>query len=383
MASLVPPSSRSISQMRKEERLWIDKIFPAHIKIAWRSILGIWALYLTYKLLLAVTVGSVQVSEVFTPFTAMTLVSIVATWLLYRIMLVLGDTNAIRFVVFLITLPTIMLVLALVQLDHWLSSNGLFFSDHYPGLGSTIEFRNGLIPYLLLVAWGAIYLAITQYAEKKIAIENSRKYQKLKLESEQLALRFQLNPHFVFNALNSVSSLVIESKNDQAEKLIDELADYMREVLDDDGQDMVSVSSEIAQQVRYLDIERVRFPERLRYEINVSEEVENWKIPTLIVQPLIENAIKHGVARSSAAVRITVDANEANGRLELSVRNSGRISVIDSNRGTGTGLKNIEERLFAAYGPSAALITGNENDGMAVATIIIPAEPIVAGIGVN
>ncbi|GAB5486850.1 MAG: hypothetical protein Pars2KO_04200 [Parasphingorhabdus sp.] len=235
---------------------------------------------------------------------------------------------------------------------------------------------NILVPYLLILAWGCVYLALTQYEEMEDALRNSRKLQKITRKSEQRALRYQLNPHFIFNALNSVSSLVVDNKNEQAERLVDELADYMRVVLDDEGQDMVTVANEIAQQVRYLEIEKVRFPHRLSYETNIAEGAANWKIPALIIQPLVENAIKHGVSRSVERVVIIVEAVIEQDRLKISVSNTGRMKVATA-KGDGTGLLNIAERLSVIYGPEATLVTGNNNDGMAVATIIIPNDQLL------
>ena len=150
-------------------------------------------------------------------------------------------------------------------------------------------------------------------------MEHSRQLERVNRESELRALRYQLNPHFVFNALNSVSSLIIEQENKQAEKLVDDLADYMRTVLTDGAQDMIPVEQEIAQQVRYLEIERVRFPERLQYSVDVDPAANGWSIPTLIIQPLIENAIKYGVSTTDRRVNIVISAKKVGDRLRISV----------------------------------------------------------------
>ncbi len=174
-----------------------------------------------------------------------------------------------------------------------------------------------------------------------------------------------------------MSSLIIEQKNTQAERLVDGLADYMRAVLSDDGENMVTVEQEIAQQVRYLEIEQVRFPKRLSFEVSIDDDVREWKIPALIVQPLIENAIKYGVARSTIPVEIQIHATKKDDRLRLRIVNNGRmIDGVREDSGTGTGLANIRERLSALYGATAALVTAN-SDGMATASLIIPDETLV------
>ena len=208
-------------------------------------------------------------------------------------------------------------------------------------------------------------------------LEHSRQLERVNRESELRALRYQLNPHFVFNALNSVSSLIIDHKNQQAEELVDDLADYMRAVLTDGTQDMVTVEQEIAQQVRYLEIERMRFPERLQYSVNVDPTVNGWSIPALIIQPLIENAVKYGVATTNRSVKIVISAKKKGDRLRISIANDGRVKrpaslAEDRTAGTGTGLANIRDRLKALYGPNASLLLANSTDGMATATIVLP-----------
>ncbi|MEP2990401.1 MAG: histidine kinase [Parasphingorhabdus sp.] len=278
-----------------------------------------------------------------------------------------------RSLVFLFTLPPLVLAFLLTQIDQWKSAKPLFFPELFYGVSTLIGATNILVPYLLLIAWGSIYLALTQNEEMKITIGNSQNLQNLTRKSEQRALRYQLNPHFIFNALNSVSSLVVDHKNEQAERLVDELADYMRVVLDDEGQEMVTVVNEIAQQARYLEIEKVRFPDRLYYETNIAEGVEKLRIPALIIQPLVENAVKHGVARSSSKVTITIEASIEKDRLKISVCNTGRMKVTKPDGDAiGTGLVNIADRLKVIYGPTAALVVGNSDEAMAVATIIIP-----------
>lgn len=375
MAALIPSSLRTVSAPQVNERSWFTKLFPSHSKIACCSMLGIWVVYLIFAFGQAWLGQNTPIESFAVHYFLLACVSLFATWLLYRMMFILRDGDIFRSLVFLFTLPSLIVALALSQFDQWNGTKPLFFPELHYGVSSFIGATNILVPYLLLVAWGSIYLALTQNEEMETAIDNSQKLQKITRKSEQRALRYQLNPHFIFNALNSVSSLVVDSKNEQAERLVDELADYMRAVLDDEGQEMVTVKHEIAQQVRYLEIEKVRFPDRLYYETKISKDVENWKIPALIIQPLVENAIKHGVARSPKEVTILIEAMLEKDRLKISVSNTGRMKLAEINdESGGTGLLNIADRLKVIYGPAAALVTGNSDDDMAVATVIIPNE---------
>ena len=161
--------------------------------------------------------------------------------------------------------------------------------------------------------------------------------------------------------------------NPQAEQLVENLADFMRVVLKEGGEQMISLDQEVGQQIRYLEIEQVRFPDRLSYDVRIADDVKDWKIPALIIQPLIENAIKHGVSLSSGPVRIHITAERDGPRLKLNVMNDGQMTLDPAaDNQAGTGLANIRERLAAVYGHEAALMTGNSASGMAVATVIVP-----------
>ena len=151
----------------------------------------------------------------------------------------------------------------------------------------------------------------------------------------------------------------------------------MRAVLTGGAQDMITVEQEIAQQVRYLEIERMRFPERLHYFVNIEPAANDWSIPALIIQPLIENAVKFGVSGMDQPLNIIISAQIEGDRLRISVANDGRVEIPaeqtqDRTAGTGTGLTNIQNRLRALYGQNASLLLANSKDGMAIATIVLP-----------
>jgi len=293
------------------------------------------------------------------------------TWLVYRLLVMVGRHGISRSI-FLLIIPIFVFAICAAYLEAIIVTTAPGSS---PALDWLRLFDKAFIFSLLMAGWGGSYLAWAHGRATKLAMEHSRELEKLTRDSQLRALRFQLNPHFVFNALNSISSLIIDKSNQRAEQLVGDLADYMRVVLNDDGTDMVSVEQEVAQQVRYLEIEKTRFPERLEFEVHVEENVKNWSIPTLIIQPLIENAIKYGVAKTTRPVRIIINAQKAGDHLKLSVANDGRLSMEDNSiSGTGTGLQNIRERLAALYGPSASLLIANSSDGMTVANIVLPDE---------
>ncbi|QTD57236.1 sensor histidine kinase [Parasphingorhabdus cellanae] len=345
-----------------------------------KSIFGIWTAYFMVNALRAMLWGAPHHSHSLIAYLITAVISVTVTWALYRCLILVGDRTARA--VLILTIPTIFLAIAIAYLTDLILAFPTpilahISANHDLPLDMALShfFDTAFVDYLILVGWGGLYLAMANSRKTQAALIHSRNLERVTRESEMRALRYQLNPHFVFNALNSVSSLIIDNKNSQAEHLVDGLADYMRSVLNDEDGDMITVEQEIAQQVRYLEIEQVRFPKRLSFNVHIDNDVRSWKIPALIIQPLVENAIKHGVARSCQPVSVTISARKDADRLKLVVTNDGGIEIGDAKTdGTGTGLSNIRERLAALYGPAAALLTHSENDEKMVATIIIPDE---------
>jgi two-component system LytT family sensor kinase len=207
------------------------------------------------------------------------------------------------------------------------------------------------------------------------AAERERRIAQLRHQADgaqMRALRYQLNPHFMFNTLNSLAALIGRSETKAAEEMVENLADFLRASLSLDPTDEIALSEEIALQSRYLDIEAVRFADRLRVAIDVTEEAGRALVPSLILQPLIENVIKYAVATSMSPVLLVIAARVEDGRLKLSVRNSAGDGAPRSARGTGVGLANVQNRLVARYGDAAAFAACRERDGSFAVDIAIP-----------
>ena len=191
-------------------------------------------------------------------------------------------------------------------------------------------------------------------------------------QAQLAALRYQLNPHFLFNTLNSISALIVTGRNDDAEEMTDKLSSFLRISLACDPAQLVPLEQELALIEEYLEIEAVRFGERLNVDIHCAADACAALVPGFLVQPLVENAIKHGVAPSRDPVNIAVKASVEEGDLCITVAND-RVparSGIASGR-SGVGLINVERRLEAVYGKAASLTT-EKNDSGYVATICIP-----------
>ena len=169
------------------------------------------------------------------------------------------------------------------------------------------------------------------------------------------ALRNQLNPHFLFNTLNSITSLIARGRNPEAEKMTESLADFLRQTLALDPQRQITLGEEIELQLLYLAIEKARFPDRLNVQMQVPDDLKSALVPNLITQPLIENSIKYAVARSSDPVKLEVVAKAVNGRLELTIQDNGGNADTPPPKGARVGLANVSERLRVHFGSDGEL----------------------------
>lgn len=202
--------------------------------------------------------------------------------------------------------------------------------------------------YFFIVAWGVLYVALS-YAAKVGHAERRAAAYKSEAQAAQLrALRYQINPHFLFNTLNSLSTLVLRQRTPEAERMIMNLATFFRTSLACDPFAQVPLYDEIQMQRLYLDIEQVRFPGRLSVRVDVPNGLEDAQVPSLILQPLVENIIKHGVARSSEPVVITIRGRKVGNSLQLTVEDDAN-GAIESCPRDGIGLSNVRERLAAAF----------------------------------
>ena len=216
--------------------------------------------------------------------------------------------------------------------------------------------------YFFVVAWAVLYVALSYAAQVQAAERRAAQYRADAQTAELRALRYQVNPHFLFNTLNSLSSLVLGRREDEAERMIMNLSTFFRTSLTADPAQDVSLAEEIRLQRLYLDIERVRFPERLKVEIDVPAELEEARIPGLILQPLVENAIKYGVSRSTDQVTIAIRARALDGRIRIVVEDDGNMAG-PAEPGHGVGLRNVCERLDARFGRSARCESGPRKEG--------------------
>lgn len=241
-------------------------------------------------------------------------------------------------------------------------------SDLFKGLSElmTVSARTQLIEltysrYFMLLAWCALYLALLTGEKARDAERREQQFRNAAKAAELRSLRYQVNPHFLFNTLNSLSALVLTGKTEAAERMIQTISTFYRRSLADDTTSDVPLRDEIHLQKLYLEIEAVRFPLRLQTRYDIPAEVESALIPGMILQPLIENSVKHAVAPSSGQVTITLAAREEYDRLVITISDNGTSAEDrdDTRPGFGIGLTNVRQRLEARFGNEASVVSGH------------------------
>jgi two-component system LytT family sensor kinase len=220
--------------------------------------------------------------------------------------------------------------------------------------------------YFMMLAWCALYLALLTGEKARAAERREGAFRRAAKAAELRSLRYQVNPHFLFNTLNSLSALVLTGKTGAAERMIQSLSAFYRRSLADDPSGDVRLADEFELQQLYLDIEAVRFPRRLRARYLLPEGLESARVPGMILQPLVENSVKHAVAPTAAKVTVTLAARVEYERLVLTVSDDGQGTAEDDARhGFGIGIANVRDRLEARFGNEASVVSGPVADGYA------------------
>jgi two-component system LytT family sensor kinase len=228
--------------------------------------------------------------------------------------------------------------------------------------------------YFIFAAWAAFYVAMSFANQLRAADRHSAMLAREAQEAQLRALRYQINPHFLFNTLNSLSALILSKRTDTAERMLMNLSTFFRATLSADPTADVSLDEEIKLQRLYLDIEQIRFPDRLSVEVDVPDALLTARVPVLILQPIVENAVKYGVAKSKKPVTVRISAYEEAGRLHIKVKDDGEAAAPEEDNGsTGVGLRNVCDRLATRYGPRSGCIAGADPDGGYTVHLYMPA----------
>jgi two-component system, LytTR family, sensor kinase len=245
----------------------------------------------------------------------------------------------------------------------------------YFGVLMAVGFHTSALCYWLIIGLQSLWQA-QQDARRheREALELAAKASALETQVVQArlgALKMQLQPHFLFNTLNAVVSLVRARRGREAEDTLAHLSDLLRWVLDDREQQEVPLARELEYVRLYLAVERVRFADRLRIELRIAPEALDAAVPHLCLQPIVENAIRHGIEASTAAGEIVISADRVGATLLLAVEDDGP-GFRNFRQPVGIGLANTRLRLAELYGDRASLTTANALDGGAIVAITLP-----------
>jgi len=244
------------------------------------------------------------------------------------------------------------LAAALISVGIWLLTGkfvlAIIFSAnaaYLEFLAKTLPWRyvSGIFFYFVIVLYYNLMISYEKLHEK---VREEEELKSLVQQAELKSLKAQINPHFIFNGLNSISALTLTNP-EKAQKMIIELSNFLRYGINKDVNQKTSLKEELKNIERYLAIEKIRFGDRLNYHHDINEDCLDLTLPNLILQPLFENVIKHGVNESIEEVEIKLTACCENGQLQITIGNS--FDTFNKVKGEGVGLKNIKQRLTLVY----------------------------------
>ncbi|MEO9461842.1 MAG: histidine kinase [Marinomonas sp.] len=212
--------------------------------------------------------------------------------------------------------------------------------------------------YFMMLAWSVIYFSLLATAQVRVAERREQMFRNAAKAAELRSLRYQVNPHFLFNTLNSLSALVMTGKAAQAEQMIQTISSFYRHSLTNEPTSDVALEQEFDLQKHYLNIEEVRFPERLKTEFDLPDDLVDARVPGMILQPLVENSVKYAVSPFNRPITVKVAAREEFDRLVITVTDNGPGVSKDAQDGFGIGLANVRDRLEARFGPDIEMTSG-------------------------
>jgi two-component system, LytTR family, sensor kinase len=348
--------------------------------LALKTIIAFWAFYLALTTTRALVIDAPGQVEMLRRRLFVLAVAIILSYLVYLVLQRVRDAP-IRTKIIVAALACLPASMALAAANHY------FFYVHNPLDAVWVVMRDEDMAdksllrvigesthswFFFFAAWAALYVAMSYARQAREADARAAILSREAQESQLRALRYQINPHFLFNTLNSLSSLVLAQRNDTAERMLMNLSAFFRATLSADPTADVPLSEEIALQRLYLEIEQIRFPERLRVAVDVPEPLLAQRVPVLILQPIVENAVKYGVARSRRPVTIAISAYQEAGRIHIKVKDDGDHAPEAGEGGTGVGLANVCDRLVARYGKSAGCWHGPDPGGGYTVHLFMP-----------
>lgn len=334
-------------------------------KIYWVCQIGGWSFYGFLQIFLYATAQTLDFTDILGEFL--------------QVVFYILSTHFIRFVLirykwlgmsFIHLIPRVLLlILGLSILNYGFLITFAFVTDEL----TTRDFLLSLMvlnvvgPMIIYFIWTMIYFSF-HYFER---YNKSLKYEAAAKEIELRNLRSQLNPHFIFNALNSIRALVDENPV-KSKNAITHLSNILRNSLTVDRERLVTFSEEIGTVTDYLELESIRYEERLKTEFNIDPNSAKYLIPPLMIQTLVENGIKHGVSTLKSGGKISITSLVNEDGLVIQIRNTGQYVNGKSKVEEGFGLKNTRKRLELIYGDQARFEISNESKKTVLTEIVLP-----------
>ncbi len=230
--------------------------------------------------------------------------------------------------------------------------------------------KNSIFSFSIMLSWSVLYFGTKYYQMLQTEKQNVLHANSVAHQAQLKMLRYQLNPHFLFNTLNAISTLILVEENKTANQMVTKLSEFLRYSLDKDPMKRITLESEIDALRLYLDIEKVRFEERLQIKYLVDQDCANALVPSMILQPLAENSVKYAIATQEAGGTITLTVKRFGNDLLIELADDGPgvdLKVESVYRDKGVGLANTKERLQALYGDKYSfVIAQNDPKGVKV-----------------
>jgi len=241
-------------------------------------------------------------------------------------------------------------------------------------------FQQGLDSVYIILCWSGLYFGIKYYQLLQSERQKALKATTMAHEAQLKMLRYQLNPHFLFNTLNAISTLILVKENKDANLMVSKLSDFLRYTLNTDPIKKVPLEQELHALMLYLEIERVRFDERLKVNIDISDEAKNALVPSLILQPIIENAIKYAIAHLSEGGEIDIKAQVFANELLLEVGDNGPGTELLNGQlvnSQGVGVANTKDRLKTLYENNYSFVLSHNTPSGLKVNLRVPFEKAV------
>ncbi len=247
------------------------------------------------------------------------------------------------------------------------------------------KFYGGLLSYVILYSLILLAGHMLESRERMARQQTETARLNEQLSKAQLyALRRQIEPHFLFNTLNAISGLVRENRSEDAVSMIAGLSDFLRRVVADSDRQQVPLREELEFTQKYLEIQKVRFADRLEFKVDIPEELLSAQVPSLILQPMVENAVKYGISKRMQGGTIQIAASQSNGTLTFRIYNDGpRLPVGGSSNGSGIGISNVRTRLQSLYGSAFELSLRNHGTHGVEAQVAVPFVPSAESTGTS